>query len=186
MPAETARYNDLAKTLHWLILVLLIAQFAIAWTMPEVHRYTEPVGLIAWHLSVGALILLIMLIRLVWRVVTAVPPPPADLPAPLQLLSRATHFLLYMILIVLPVLGWINASSRGWQVWLLGFIPLPALVPSGSAWGHTMGGVHQNVALILLGVAGLHILGAVYHQFVLRDTLLLRMLPGSRRPTHPT
>jgi cytochrome b561 len=170
-------YNNTAKALHWLIVVLLVAQFAVAWTMPDVHRDTKPIGLIAWHLSIGALILLLMAVRLGWRAVSVVPPAPADLPLLLRLLSRVTHCLLYAILIVLPVLGWINANARGWTVWFLGVIPLPALVSAGSSWGGEMGDVHMIVAWVLLGVAGLHVLGALYHQFVLRDGLLSRILP---------
>src|SRR5471032_3410121 len=122
----TRAYNSGAKLLHWLVMVLLVAQFSVAWTMPDIHKDTKPDGLIAWHLSIGSFILVVMLIRLAWRAVSAVPPPPADLPAPLRLLSRATHFLLYGLLIVLPLLGWINAGARGWTVLLLGVIPLPA------------------------------------------------------------
>lgn len=171
----TQAYNNVAKLLHWLIAVLLAVQFAVAWTMPDIHRDTKPVDLIAWHLSIGVVILLVMLIRLGWRSVSAVPPPPADLAPPLRLLSRVTHAMLYGIVIILPLLGWINASSRGWAVMLFGLIPLPVLAPSGSSWGHEMGDIHQLVAWILLGVAGLHVLGALYHQFILRDRLLSRM-----------
>ncbi len=175
-----AKYNNTARTLHWLILILLVIQFAVAWTMPDIHRDTKPVGLIAWHLSVGAVILLVMLVRLGWRLFNSAPPPPADLPPSLRYLSRATHFLLYAILIILPLLGWINANARGWAVWCFGVIPLPTLVAPESSWGATMGDVHQIVAYLLLGVAALHILGALYHQFVLRDALLSRMLPMRR------
>ncbi len=174
------RYNNTARSLHWLILVLLVIQFAVAWTMPDIHRDTKPVGLIAWHLLVGVVILLVMLVRLGWRAVSEVPPPPAGLPPSLKLLSRLTHFLLYAILIVLPLLGWINANARGWTVWLLGVIPLPTLVAPESSWGAEMGDVHQIVAYLLLGTAALHVLSAVYHQFVLRDALLSRMLPMRR------
>jgi cytochrome b561 len=177
---KPAGYNGAAKGLHWLILILLVVQFGVAWTMPDVGRDTKPIGLIAWHMSIGAFILLVMLVRLGWRAISEVPPAPADLAPPLRRLSRATHFLLYAILIVLPLLGWINASARGWAVQFLGVIPLPALVPSGSPWGHEMGDVHQIVAYVLLGVVGLHVLGALYHQFILKDALLQRMLPARR------
>jgi cytochrome b561 len=172
-------YNNTARSLHWLILVLLVVQFAVAWTMQDIHRDTKPVGLIAWHLSIGVIILLVMLVRLGWRSVT-VPPPPAHLPPFLRLLSRMTHFLLYAILIVLPLLGWINANARGWTVWFLGVIPLPALLVPESSWGTEMGDVHQIVAYLLLGAAALHVLGALYHQFFLRDATLRRMLPMRR------
>ena len=180
-PGEAMTYNGVAKALHWLVLALLAVQFGVAWSMPDVGRDTKPEGLIAWHLSVGTVILLVMLVRLGWRMVSTVPPAPANLPPALRWLSRITHFLLYGILIVLPLLGWINASSRGWAVHLFGVIPLPALVASGSEWGHGIGEVHALVALVLLGIVGLHVLGALYHQFVLRDSLVTtRMVSRGR------
>jgi cytochrome b561 len=119
-----------------------------------------------------------MLFRVAWRVVSTVPPPPTNLPAPLRLLSRATHFLLYALLIALPLLGWINANARGWDVRLFAVVPLPALASPGAPWGRAMGDIHQIAAWLLLGVAGLHVAGALYHQFVLRDGLLRRIGPG--------
>ncbi len=177
MVHDTAAYNGLAKGLHWLVLLLVVGQFSVAWTMPDIHHGTQPVGLIAWHLSIGLCILLVMLVRLGWRMVSQVPPPPADLPASLRLLSRVTHFVLYALLIILPLLGWINASARGWPVMFFGVVPLPQLVSSGSASGMQMGDVHRAVALVLLGVAGLHIAGTLYHLLVLRDGVVRRMLP---------
>lgn len=174
---KISEYNGLAKFFHWLVVGLLVAQFAVAWTMPEVNKDTKPIDLIAWHLSIGVFILLVTLVRLGWRMGSVVPPPPADLGPALRVLSRATHFLFYGILVVLPLLGWANASSRGWEVRLFGVLPLPALVGSDSAFGHEMGDVHQAVALALLGVVGLHVLGALYHQFILRDSLLARVTP---------
>ena len=178
MAYDTAAYNGFAKGLHWLVLLLVIAQFSLAWTMPDIHHGTQPLGLIAWHLSIGLCILLVMLVRLGWRMVSRIPPPPSDLPAPLRLLSRVTHFVLYALLIILPLLGWINASARGWSVLFFGVVPLPQLVSSGSPLGMQMGDVHRAVALVLLGIAGLHIAGAFYHQLILRDGVVGRMLPG--------
>lgn len=176
----TSTYNGLAKALHWLVFLLLVAQFTVAWTMPHIGRGAQPVGLIAWHFSIGMTILLVMLIRLGWRLVTTVPPVPADLSPPLRLLSQVTHVLLYAVLIILPVLGWINANARGFTVWLLGVVPMPALVPAASPFGREMGDIHQIFAWVLLGAAGLHVLGALYHQIILRDGLLRRMVPGLR------
>lgn len=163
------------RVLHWLIVALLIAQFAIAWTMPEIHRGTPPLGLVSWHLSVGLVILAVMLFRLGWRLTHAVPPVPSDLPKGLQLLSRGTHYLLYTLLIVIPLLGWANASARGWPIRLFGAIPIPGLIPAGSGVGHAMGDVHATLATVLLAIVALHVGGALYHLLVLKDRIVQRM-----------
>jgi cytochrome b561 len=173
-------YNLLAKILHWLILALLIVQYSIAWTMPDIHKGTLPVGLIGWHLSIGTFILLVVVIRIIWRGVTPIPAPPDSIPPSLQFASRITHFALYLILLVLPLMGWANASARGWHVGLFG-VELPALVKSGSSVGRSFGGLHSTTAIILLVAIGLHVCAALYHQWILRDGLLRRMGFGDRR-----
>jgi len=175
-PHLTERYSSVARVFHWLIVALIIVQFAIAWTMPEIERNTRPEGMVGWHLTIGLLILLTALARLFWRASHKPPPPPRGLAPALKLLSRATHIGLYALLIVLPLMGWINASARGWAVKLFGFVPLPALVPSGSAIGRQMGDIHATTAIVLLVVIGLHVAGAAYHALVLRDRTLQRMI----------
>lgn len=168
-------YSTGSKLLHWLILALLVIQYTLGWTMPDIHKGTVPSGLIAWHLSIGTLILLAVIIRLVWRWMTPIPPSPDSIPRVLQWLSRLTHFALYFILLILPFMGWANASARGWTVTLFGTIALPALVKTGSPFGRALGGIHGTTAIILLVVIGLHVCAAFYHQWVLRDGLLRRM-----------
>jgi cytochrome b561 len=170
------RYSGVTRLLHWLTVALVVVQFAVAWTMPEIGRGSQPIGLIAWHLSIGTIILMVIVIRLVWRLTHHVPPPPADLPPLLQLVSRGTHYLLYALLLLLPVMGWANASSRGWPVTLFGVLPLPPLMPRGSTLGHQLGDVHMAGATVLLILIGLHVLGALYHLLVLRDRTVQRIL----------
>ena len=174
---DRADYTGIAKLLHWLILVLLVAQFVIAWTMPDIGRGSVPTGLIGWHLSVGVAILAVMIVRLAWRLTHPAPPAPADLAPALATLSRVTHYLLYSVLIVLPILGWANASARGWAVKLFGVVPLPALMAKGSALGHSLGDVHATLATVLLAIVALHVAGALYHAVVLKDRTVQRMLP---------
>src|ERR1700688_318944 len=116
--AEAPAYGPVAKLLHWLVALLLVAQYAIAWTMPPIHRGTVPDGLISLHLSLGVLIMLAIVARVAWRVTHRAPAEPDDLPLWQRLAARATHILLYGILVVLAVLGWAHASSRGWSVGL--------------------------------------------------------------------
>ncbi|WP_404710148.1 cytochrome b [Sphingomonas sp. MMS24-J13] len=176
MAIGTERYSGFARLLHWTIVALVVAQFAVAWSMPDIHRGTEPVGLVAWHLSIGTAILAIMVVRAVWRLVHREPPPPSSLSPLLRMVSRTTHVILYALLVALPLLGWANASSRGWPITLFGVIPLPPLMATGARLGHTLGDVHGTVAIVLLVVIGLHVLGAAYHLLVVRDRTVQRML----------
>lgn len=176
LPANPDRYSAVARTFHWSVVMLIVVQFGVAWTMPEIGRGTRPEGLVGWHLSFGTAILFVALARLAWRLSHKPPPPPRGLVPALQKLSRLTHALLYALLIVLPLMGWANASARGWAIKLFGIVPLPPLVPTGSALGRQMGDIHATTAIIFLGVIGLHIAGAVYHSLVLRDRTLQRMV----------
>lgn len=170
------RYDIFARLLHWLTVFLVVVQFAIAWTMPDIRRGTLPLGLIAWHLSVGTAILAVTVVRAGWRLTHREPPAPATLVPAMQAVSRVTHVTLYALLVALPLLGWANASARGWSVKLFGILPLPALSTKGSSLGHALGDVHQTVAIVLLGVIGLHVLGALYHLLLVRDRTVQRML----------
>lgn len=171
-------YDPVAKALHWLTVALLCTQYAIAFTMPEIHRETPAEGLVALHLSFGATIFVVTVLRLVWRFTRATVQPPEHL-APWQAFAaRATHGLLYVMLLVVPLLGWAHASYRGYAVSLFDVIPLPALVPKGSPLGRPLGDVHTLMAYGLLGVIGLHVAAALYHRFLLRDEVLQRMLPA--------
>ncbi|WP_321797967.1 cytochrome b [Caballeronia sp. J97] len=174
-------YNAPARLFHWATALLLLIQYALAWTMPDVHRDTQPIGLIAWHLEVGVVIVLLVLVRLLWRSVHPAPPEPESLPQALRALGRYTHWLLYLLLIAVPLMGWANASSRDWPVTLFAAMPMPPLSPAGSPVGHALGDWHRVFAWVLLALVGLHVGAALFHQFVLRDGILARMLPAHRK-----
>ncbi|WP_414695375.1 cytochrome b [Paraburkholderia sp.] len=171
--AADSRYDLVARLLHWLVVALVAAQFVIGWTMPDVHRDTRPVGEIAWHLGVGTALVAAMVCRLLWRATHR--PPPDDQTPLMRAVAAITHVGLYALLVAVPVLGWINASSRAWDVTLFGAIPLPALSAAGSSFGHAMGDVHSVLAWVLFALICLHVAAALFHRFVLNDRVLQRM-----------
>ena len=175
-----AGYTGMAKLLHWLIVALLIVQFIIAWTMPHIGRNTPMTTLISLHFSFGTLILLVAIVRLAWRATHGEPAPEDGLP-PWQLHSaRAVHWLIYLLLFVVPVLGWINASWRGYPVSLFGLYELPKLIAQRAAGWRWTGDVHGLLAnYLMLALVGLHVAAALYHHFIRRDGVLQRMLPGA-------
>jgi cytochrome b561 len=177
--AQANSYTATAKTLHWLIVAMLVIQFAVAWTMPHIGGNTPVTTIISVHFTMGILILAVAVVRLAWRA-THPEPSPLDGVPPWQVTSaRIVHWLLYMLLFVVPLLGWMAASNRGMPIVMFG-VELPKLVAARApGWGWT-GDVHSLLAqYVMLTLVGLHVAAALYHYFVRRDGVLQRMLPGS-------
>jgi len=171
-------YTPVAKLLHWVMVALLIVQFTLAVTMPHIGRNTRPDTLINLHFSFGVVILVVAVIRLVWRVTHREPPPSRDLPDWQIKASRIVHYGLYVLLLVIPVLGWMHASFHGFDVTAFGLFKLPALMARrtpGFAW---TGDVHSAISyFVLLPVIALHVAAGLHHAIVRKDGVLARMLP---------
>ena len=173
------RYDGVAQSFHWLVVLLVVAQYATKW-LPSGLVFLSERQMDAWHLAIGPTILALMLLRLAWRLTHHTPDPPSDLPRPLQILSRSTHWLFYAILFALPVLGWIAASGYGASVTLLRLVPLPALIAPDKSLAESVGSVHGALAWTLLVIIALHISGALYHALVKHDGVVGRILPIGR------
>ncbi len=173
-----AGYTGTAKSLHWLIVILLIAQFTFAWTMPHIGRNTPVTTLISLHFTFGVIILAVALIRLLFRLTRGVPEPEAGIPGWQENSAQIVHWLLYLLLLVVPLLGWINADWRGMPIAMFGH-ELPHLIAARAAGWQWTGDVHgllANYAMLIL--VGLHVAAALYHHMVMGDGVLKRMLPG--------
>jgi len=169
-------YGFWHKSFHWLVFALIAAQYFVGSVMPHIGRDTQDEGWVSWHISLGAAIMFLVLIRLVWRI--ARPVPLMEMPSWQTHLANFTHIGLYTLILVMTVLGWAATSYRGWTVWLFGIVPLPALAAKGTEWAHTAGDIHGTLVYVLLALIVMHVGGALYHYFVLRDRTLQRMLPG--------
>ena len=172
------RYDPVSRAFHWLVVALVAAQVTIALVLPAALPESATGTITAWHLAVGSTILLVMLLRLGWRLTHPMPPAPTDLPPALRGLARGTQWAFYVVLIVLPLLGWTAANAYGATPRLLGLIPLPRLVAPDKPFAETIGAAHKAVALLLLVLIALHVSGALYHALVKRDGVIRRMLPG--------
>ena len=168
-------YGTVSKLFHWLIVLLLAAQYTVGSIMPHIGRNTLNEGWVNWHLSIGAAILFVIVLRFLWRILHPVPLP-SDLPPLERTAARATHLTLYALVLIMTLLGWAAANSRGWTVILFGAVPLPALAPKGAGWAHEAGDIHNILVYVLLGFIVLHVAAALYHYFVRRDQVMQRML----------
>jgi cytochrome b561 len=177
MDVQDREYGLIAKAFHWLIVLLLAAQYAVGSIMPHIGRGTQNEGWVNWHLSLGTAILFFIVLRFGWRVLNPVPVP-ASISSWERRLATFTHQMLYLLVFAMTVLGWAAANYRGWDATLFGAVTLPALAPKGASWAHTAGDVHNVLVYVLLAFITLHVAGALVHHFAYRDRVMSRMLPG--------
>lgn len=176
------RYSTGAIAFHWIIALLIAFNYVAAWMAEDLPK--EQAGaLMGNHKAVGITILLLTVLRILWRITHR---PPAFLTS-LQpweaMLSRVTHALFYVLMIGIPLAGWLmhSAYSGGAPVNAFGVFSYPGLpLAADKAGAHTAGEVHEILATAMLVLAGLHVLGALKHQFLDRDGSLARMLPWGR------
>ena len=171
----TKDYDPLTKLLHWLVFILVAAQYAVGEFMPHIGRAAKDEGLIAWHFSLGAAVLATIVLALAWRIFH--PVAQADeIPLWQRRIANLTHWVLYLLILVMTVLGWAATNYRGWPVKLFGAIPLPMIANKGDRWAHTAGDVHTLLVNVLLALVAVHVGAALYHHFIARDRVLKRML----------
>lgn len=175
---EQPAYGNAAKVFHWMIVVLLAVQFPIGWLMPDIQSGAPPGSAMTLHITIGLIILILIILRLAWRLFHPVAPA-NTLPRWQRLTSEGVHWLLYGLVFATAMSGWFFASFRGWQVSLLFGVPLPMLTAPESAAGRLVGGWHQAAGFGLLIVIGVHVTAAFIHAFVFRDRIMQRMLPRS-------
>jgi len=169
-------YGPTAKVFHWLIALLLLAQYPIGWLMPDIHRGMRPGAPMTFHISVGITILALIVLRLFWRLTHPVAPE-RTLPAWQRVTSEGLHWLLYALVLATTVTGWLFASQRGWSIALFFAVPLPMLAAEGSPVARTLGSLHQATEWALLIVIGIHVVAALVHVLVYRDGIMQRILP---------
>jgi len=171
---ERAHYTRTAVALHWLVGLLLIAGFTLGATMSDLAVSPRKLRLFAYHKWIGITVLGLVTIRLVWRLAHR---PPPDLPMPgwQRVAAHATHWLLYVLMIATPLVGWMYSSASGYPVVYLKLWQLPDLVHKDQALAKVLVDVHAVLAWTLLWVVVLHLLAALKHHFFDRDATLKRM-----------
>jgi len=176
------RYSHVAMALHWLLALALVAMFGLGVYMADLPFSPTRLKLYNWHKWAGISFLLLSVLRLVWRLMHRPPALPVAItkamPAWQNLAHHATHHLLYLLFFVVPLLGWAYSSAAGFPIVWFGLIALPDFVPADKALAELIKPLHELSALALMALAALHVAAALKHQWIDRDGLLLRMLPG--------
>ena len=184
------RYGTVAMSLHWLIAAFVIVNIGFGLIMGDLPR-SDPnkFTIMQIHKSIGLTVLVLSVIVFVWRLMNPPPPLPAGMSPLMRLAAHGTHYLLYFLIVAIPLSGWIMVSasplgnSTPW-FFLFDWPNLPffagmtreAVHPYRELWQTA----HVLLAWSAIVLVPLHIAAALYHQFWLRDRLLARMVPGLR------
>jgi cytochrome b561 len=179
--AHGLRYNATSQVLHWLTALLVLAVMPLGWVGASLP--SDPASskgfIFLLHKSIGLTILVLMLARLLWRARHPAPPyPPGMLAASLQAVASLSHWLLYVVLLVMPISGFLLTSS-GKPVSYFGLFDIPAL-PQNDALRNICGSIHLTTQWVLYVLLALHLLATAWHAAIQRDGIVLRMLPRPR------
>lgn len=175
---QNTAYTSAAKILHWLVAALVVLQFVLAnlaENADDAGQALRELALLAHHKSVGISILALAVVRLLWRL--AMPPPelPPTIPRWQKSVSRISHVLLYGLIFLLPISGWLMSSASAYSVSWFNLVQLPDFVAPDPELKAIFLGIHKVLGKALFAVATLHMLAALKHHFIDKDSVLTRM-----------
>lgn len=166
------RYDGVAIAFHWSIAAMVLLNLVSG-------LFYRP--LFFTHKAIGITVLVLSIGRLLWRMTHRVPPPPADLPRWQQLVARGTHYAFYVLILALPISGWVMSSAtdeRRPLTWF-GLFDIPYLSMGPGPAGGSAHDAHVLLGWLTLALVALHVGAALRHHFLLRDRVVSRMLPGA-------
>ena len=175
-------YTRTAVWLHWFIAILLLGQFLFGWYLTGVPRGTPERGyLVNLHKSTGLVIGLLVVLRLAWRMTHAPPPLPDSVPRWQQTAATQTHRLLYLLMLVMPLSGFVASNFSKFGVKFFNVLQLGPWGVESKVIYAVFNETHKACAWLLMVLVIVHVLAAVKHRLVDRDAVFSRMLPrGSR------
>ena len=176
-------YTPLAKGFHWLMALLIFGLLALGFYMADLPLSPEKLQFYSWHKWAGVSVFALVWLRLVWRLTHRPPALPLGMSKWQQWAAHAGHFALYLLMIAIPLSGWLMSSAKGVQTVWFGVLPLPDLLARDKALGQQLEELHSALNIGLLVLIGVHAAAALMHHVFHKDDILRRMLPG-RSPSN--
>lgn len=171
------RWGGVSQSLHWLIVALILVMAYLGLTMTDLPNTPYKIRIYTLHKSIGISILVLVTIRLAWRLYAGAPRPVARTPAWQHRAASATHAALYVLLFAMPLSGWIQNSAAGFPLPWFWLVHLPPIAPRGEALHALSKTWHEWLFWALIGLSLVHAAAAAWHHLFPRDATLTRMLP---------
>lgn len=172
-----SKYGIIAKTFHWLMAIMVIAMLALGLYMEDLKLGPDKLQLYGWHKSTGITILVLVSLRLWWRLLNPPPQLPDDMVFFQKLAAHLSHVLLYSLMIFMPLVGWLMSSAADFPVSVFGWFTLPALIDADPEYVRLFKAMHYYGGRTLIILICAHVFAALYHHFIRKDDILKRMLP---------
>ncbi|MHB2165876.1 cytochrome b [Alsobacter sp. R-9] len=177
--AEPARYDAVARALHWSMALLIVVAFALGLGVDAFPKTMED-AVVQVHVLVGVSLVVLLGFRVFWRLVRGAPPPVAGVSPLVERLGHWGHLALYLLMAAVLAAGLATLFLRGRGI-ELGFMEIPSPVAANRTLARPAKEIHELLSFALMGLAGLHMVAAIWHQVVLRDGTMARM-SGPGRP----
>jgi len=174
----STHYTRTAKSLHWLMAILFFGLLALGFYMHDLPLSPDKLKLYSWHKWAGVTVFLLVWLRLFWRVTHRPPALPESMPKLMQFAAHAGHLALYLLMIAIPLSGWLMSSAKGFQTVWFGVLPIPDLLGKDKELGALLAEVHEALNLLFVLVILGHVGAALKHHFIDKDDILTRMLPA--------
>lgn len=171
------RYSTVAILLHWLIALVILANFAFGTYMVDLPLSPTKLRYYSYHKWAGVTVFVLVAVRILWRLTHEPPPLPRGMSGLERALAGAAHGLLYCLTLAVPLSGWLFSSAKGFQTVWFGVLPIPDLLAKDPLLADILVEWHENLNFVMLAVIVLHVLAALKHHFRDRDDVLARMLP---------
>ena len=175
---NTVHYTRTAKSLHWLMALMIFGLLALGFYMSDLPLSPGKLQYYAWHKWAGVSVFALVWLRLLWRISHRPPALPDNMSALLQWAAHAGHFLLYALMIAIPLSGWLMSSAKGVQTVWFGVLPIPDLIGKDKELGRRLAELHEALNLGPLRPTAGHAAAAFFHHFFHQDDTLRRMLPA--------
>jgi cytochrome b561 len=178
MTAAAPGYTLTARVLHWTVAALVLLMIPLGIVIANEWGGPAQQFLYNLHKSIGATLLPLVVIRLLYRLTHPAPPLPSGIPAIQQFAAHATHWALYVLILLQPIVGYIMTSAYPAPVPFFGLFNLPSIWPENRALSEQLSVVHLYIGIAIALVAAVHIGAALFHHFVRKDRVLMRMISG--------
>jgi cytochrome b561 len=180
------KYSPTNQALHWVTALCMLAILPLAWVMTNAKEGTPfSSALFNWHKTLGGIVLLVTLLRIVWRFRDPPPPYPPAVAAWDRMLAHIVYWLFFAVLIWMPVTGFLTSTYGGHATRLFNAIPTPLLLPRDKDLSDLFGTLHSAGQWAVYALIGLHLCAVAFHLIWRRDGVLGRMLPANAAEPAP-